>query len=364
MRYLKPIIFLLMLVFSSIILIGCTNEKEILLSEKEFYNYFDTRIRIRIWDENKVTEKQWDEIEDIIKHIQITFKREAPTGEEEPSELYLLNQGSGSEEPIQVSDDLYEVIKIGLGYANKTGGKLNPAIGPLVDLWDVSGNQVRVSEELSPDVPTQEEIDQLMPLIDYRKIILNDEDKTVVLPEKGMVIDLGAIAKGFAADKISEYFETEGFKHGLINLGGNILGFGTRYASREDTGNKWGIGIRDPKSVIGDYLGIVYVENKTVVSSGTYERYFYDEETDEIYHHILDTDTGYPVNNELAGVSIITSSSTKADALSTAVFAYGLDLGMEFIEEIDDTEAIFITKDNTVYKTSSVDSKYNYKVYS
>jgi thiamine biosynthesis lipoprotein len=328
-------------------------------STRNYFNYFDTIITITVYDENKVTDQQWSDIEDIIKHIQYTFKRDAPAKGEQPSELYKLNQTAGSGNAFQCSDDLYEVIKIGMDYAELTNGRLDPAIGPLVDLWDITGNQEKVNNGEAPTIPTKDQIDQLKPLIDYNKIILDDDNKTVTLPDEGMVIDLGSIAKGFAADQLAAYFKTQGFKHGIINLGGNILVYGDRYEKNDQGTYDWTVGIRDPKTFNGD-LGYVSLQDKTVVSSGTYERNFTDPATGKFYHHILDSNTGYPVENTLSSVAIITTSSTKADALSTSVFSLGLTDGMNFIEGIADTEAIFVTKDDKVHKTSGVDSKYNY----
>ena len=145
-----------------------------------------------------------------------------------------------------------------------------------------------------------------------------------------MVIDLGAIAKGYATDKLVEYFKKQGIKHAILDVGGNIYGLGERYAINSEGVKLWGIGIRKPFS--GNIIGTLYIENKTVVTSGIYERYFIDAIEEKLYHHILDSDTGFPVDNELISVTIITDKSTLADALSTAVFAMGLEKGMNFVK--------------------------------
>jgi len=342
-----------------ILITGCkNNDKEVQPSDVEYYKYFDTVINIRVWDTKLYSESDslWQGVEEIIINIQETFERDAPEEGYDPSELYLLNQSAGSTEPFAVTDDLYEVIKIGIGFAELTDGKLTPAIGPLVDLWDIH------SVEESHSAPTQSAIDQLKPLVDYRLVQLNDEDKTVLLPLEGMVLDLGAIAKGYAADKLATYLTSKGIKHAIINLGGNIFALGNRYEKRDDNTYNWSIGVRDPQLCAQCSLGTVYLTDKTIVTSGIYERYIIDPDTQIMYHHILDPHTGYPVENTISSVTIIADSSTTADALSTSIFALGLEAGIQFIEDYPGVEAIFIEKDMTIHKTSGVDSIYNFEL--
>lgn len=342
----------------TILLTGCS-KREIKFSDIEYYQYFDTVINIQVWDTKSYSEnsKLWEGAENIIQHIQRTFQRTEPLKNEEPSELYLLNQSAGSGEAFRCSDDLYEVIKIGMEFARKTSGKFDPTIGPLVDLWDIH------SVDESHPAPTDAQIKSLLPLTNYQLVQMNDEEKTVLLPKEGMIIDLGAIAKGFAADKLAEYFESQGIKHGVINLGGNIYALGNRYAIRDDGTYNWSIGIRDPKQDKYKPLGAVYLTNSTVVTSGVYERYIIDPITDKMYHHILDPDTGYPAENDISSVTIITKSSTTADALSTSIFTLGIEDGLKFIENFDGVEAIFIDIKENVYKTSGVDSVYHFELF-
>lgn len=344
----------LSILFLILFLTGCTSQN--IESTRSYYQYFDTTIDITVWDNKEYpgNSKFWDEVEDILIHVQNTFQRDAPS-----SELYQLNLSAGSGDAAKVSDDLYEVIKLGIEYAEKTDGRFDPTVGPLVDLWDIN-NPVD-----SHPAPPDEEIKNLLPLVNYTLIELNDEEKLVKLPEEGMIIDLGAIAKGYAADILGEHFKEKGIKHALVYLGGNILVVGERHSKRADGTLNWSIGI-DPKLGKG-YIGSVYIVDKTVVTSGIYERYIIDDKgtedtaDDKMYHHIIDTSTGYSVENNLASVSIITDSSATADALSTSLFALGLEAGLEFIEGYENVEAVFVTKDNEIYKTSGIDTLYNFK---
>lgn len=341
-----------------IVLTGCGKIRE---SNITYFQYFDTSITLQVWDTKsyKTNAKLWKGAEDIIKKIHNTFQRtESKTGDN--SELYELNKQAGKNEYIPVSDDLFYLIKKSLEFADETNGRFNPAIGALVDLWDISSD---TNEEENKTRPTDKEINEKLELIDYRLIELDEANKSVLIPKKGMIIDLGAIAKGYAADKLAEYFKKQGIKHAILDVGGNIYALGERYAENADGVKLWGIGIRKPFS--GDSIGTLFVENKTVVTSGIYERYFIDDDEDKLYHHILDSNTGFPVENELVSVTIITDNSTLADALSTAVFSMGLNEGMNFVENYENIEAVFVyydeNNDMVIAKSSGVDSLYNFR---
>lgn len=251
------------------------------------------------------------------------------------SEVIAINENAGIA-PVKVSDDTFEVLEHALRYSALSEGRFDPSIGVLVKLWNIGTDEAAI--------PDQSEIDDRLPLVDYRLIELNAEEKTVFLKEKGMVIDLGAIAKGFGADQVSAMLYDRGVRSAIINLGGNVLVMGEK-----PDGTPWRIGVQNPFSDRGEYLGIATIRNKTIVTSGVYERYF--EENGKRYHHILDTVTGYPVDNELAGVSIIADISMDADALSTAVFSLGPEKGMALIESLDGVDAIFVYNDKSLVMT-------------
>lgn len=163
-------------------------------------------------------------------------------------------------------------------------------------------------------------------------------------------MDLGGIAKGFIADCIRDWLIEKGISCGLINLGGNILTFGEK-----PDGSSWNIAVRRPFGISEESIAVIPSQTGiSVVTSGTYERYF--EQDGILYHHILNPDNGYPVSNGLTSVTILSASSAEADALSTACFVLGLEKGMELIESIDTAEALFITEDLTLYKSSGFPS--------
>jgi thiamine biosynthesis lipoprotein len=252
------------------------------------------------------------------------------------SELERVNSAAGNE-AVVVHDDLLELLEQALYYAELSGGAFDPVVGPLVKLWGIGSD--------SPHVPAQEEIAGLLPLVNRRDIEIDREKRTVFLKRPGMRLDLGAIAKGYAADEAVRIIREAGIPQALIDLGGNIFAYG----EKED-GSPWRVGIQNPAGNRGDYIGIAEVRNKTIVTSGVYERYI---EADGMrYHHILSPESGYPADTGILSVTIIADSSLEADGLSTAVFVMGYEKGRALVESLDNAEAVFVLDDFTVRGTS------------
>ena len=296
------------------------------ISNTEFL--MGTVCTVKIYDKasNKVLDKAFKRISEIEDTMSVN---------KDDSEVIDINNASG-EKPIKVSDETMEVLKEGLKYSDLSGGKLDITIGPLVKLWGIGTDKARV--------PSKEEIEEKKALINYKDLILDEKNKTAFLKNKGMIIDLGAIAKGYTADEVANVLKENKVKHAIINLGGNVFAMGTNI-----NGAPWKIGIQSPFSQRGDIIGLIEAENKSIVTSGIYERYF--EQDGKSYHHILSTSTGYPCDNSIAGVSIVSEKSIDGDALSTSVFSMGVEDGMKFINSMDGVEGIFITRDKQVYVT-------------
>jgi thiamine biosynthesis lipoprotein len=252
------------------------------------------------------------------------------------SEIGRINRSAGKE-PVKVSADLIAVLEKALRYAELSGGAFDPTVGPLVKLWGIGGE--------TPRVPGAEEIEAALSLIDWRDVLVDRDRETVFLRRPGMALDLGAIAKGYAADEAARLIKKAGLKRGIIDLGGNIFALGAREGNQS-----WRIGVQDPGGERGGYLGILLVRDKSVVTSGVYERYF--TAGDRRYHHILSTRDGYPVDNGLLSVTIIADSSIDADALSTTAFTLGGEEGRSLVESIPGVEAVFVFADGTVRGTS------------
>lgn len=256
------------------------------------------------------------------------------------SEIDQINQNSGSEKTI-VSPDTYELLEISAEYSKTNDTSFDYTIGPLVNLWQIGFEDARV--------PTEEEMQQTMSLVDPSLVTFDAEEQSIYLEKEGMALDLGGIAKGYIADQVKKLFEERGVTTALIDLGGNVLVMGNSPHRPEGGFN---VGVQNPFDSRGAIAGYMNVLDKAVTTSGTYERYL--EKDGKIYHHILDPKTGYPVDNGLTGVTIISEASTDGDALSTAVFALGLEEGLSFVNSQDNLEAIFITDDKKLYTTDGL----------
>lgn len=249
----------------------------------------------------------------------------------EESEIYELNNRAGKKE-VHVSEETMELLALGKAIGEETSGCFNIAVSPIVKAWGFT--------EEEKHVPPQAEIDRLLPLTDLQDIMLDEEKGTAFLQKEGMAVDLGGIAKGYAADQTAELLRAEGVTSGFFSLGGNLMGIG-----RKPDGSAWKAVIANPLDT-ADYVGMVEFSDCAVVTSGGYQRYF--EEDGKRYHHIIDPATGYPAENGLLAVVIVCENAARADALSTALFVMGLDDAASFWREHTDFEAIFITKDEVI----------------
>ena len=303
---------------------SCANKAE--PSRTEFI--MDTVCSVTLYDQAKAG--VYRDIFSRLREIENRMSSHLPD-----SDIVRINNAAGIA-PVQVHDDVFTVLEKAVHYAEISGGAFNPAVGPLVSLWGINGD--------NPRVPSQEEIDTILPLINWRDIELNRENNSVFLRKPGMALDLGAIAKGYAADEAEAIIRNARLKRAIIDLGGNIMIHGVK---RDNS--SWRIGIQDPFHDRGNYFGIVSGAAQTVVTSGVYERYF--EAGGVRYHHIFSPSNGYPVHNGLLAVTIIAGVSIDADALSTAVFVLGYEQGRALIESLEGIEALFVFEDKSVRKT-------------
>ena len=318
---------------------GCSKKEEVkkesTLSKTELI--MGTVIKVSIYDssDEKILNdvfKRVREIEDLVSINKID------------TELDEINNNAGIK-PVKVSDESFEIIEKALDYSKQSKGGYDLTIGPLVKLWSIGLPEAKV--------PSDNEIKEVLEKIDYNKVKLNKENKEVYLEEKGMKLDLGSIAKGYTADEIVKILKSKKVNKAIIDLGGNI------YALGEKEENKpWKIGVQNPFEDRGDVVGTIDIKDKSIVTSGIYERYI--EKDGEKYHHILNPKTGYPYESEIAGVTLITDKSIDGDALSTLIFTKGIKEGLEFLKELKDVEAIFVSKEKKVYLTEGI--KDNFKM--
>jgi thiamine biosynthesis lipoprotein len=305
----------------------------------ESRNYMGTYCRITVYDypSDAVYEEAFAMLEYMDKIL---------TSNAEGSEVDWINRHAGAA-PVKVSETCYDLIKKALAVCGQTDGALDITLGPVVKLWNIGFPDARV--------PSQQEIDEALALVNYKDVTLDDAERSVFLKREGMRLDLGAVAKGYAADVVGEILTRHGVRNAIVDLGGNLLLMGGNVQRGTD-----GIvaGIQDPYLERDRLLGVIKLTDKSVVTSGTYERYFTDTATGERYHHIFDAKTGRPAENELNGAAIICGTSVQGDCLSTALFTMGLKAGLAYAESLPDVEALFITKDFKIYMTGGLEGKF------
>lgn len=252
----------------------------------------------------------------------------------EGSEVYRMNHREAGQRTITVSDRTARVLAKGLEYSRISDGAFDITIEPLSSLWDFTGSD--------PQVPPEQEIEADLKKVGYENVVL--EGNVVTFLNDETTVDLGAIAKGFIADEMKAYLQSEGVGSAVINLGGNVLCVGGR-----PDGKPFKIGLQKPYATHTETVAALEITGMSVVSSGVYERHFIQDGVN--YHHILNPATGYPYENGLEQVSIISPKSVDGDGLSTTCFALGLERGMELIESMDDIYGVFITDDGELHYT-------------
>lgn len=302
----------------SMLLAGCSSPHT--ASAKATGFYFDTIISVTIYHQG--SDRLATKCMELAEHYE---KLLSPTIE--GSDVWNINHSNGSS--VTVDKDTLNLLNVALDYARLSDGLVDPTVGSLSQLWNFGSD----NQEIIPD---EELILDALTHVNYHAIVIQDDQ--VMLRDPSAQIELGFIAKGFIADKIKDFLLSEGVTSALINLGGNVLTIGNR-----PDGTPFRIGIQKPFSDSGTSALTLDLSDVSVVSSGNYERYF--EQNGKLYHHILSTSTGYPVESGLSQVTIISSSSVTGDALSTLCFILGYEKAASLLENYPDIQAVFITKD-------------------
>jgi len=283
-----------------------------------------TTITISLVDEraDSLLQKSFD----LLKELEYRFNANS-----QESELMEINYQAGLA-PVKVHPDLFELISLGLEHSLAPSSHLNISIGPLIQTWRIGFSDAKVAQP--------QEIESVLPLINPHSIELDSSTSTVFLKQKGMKLDLGCLAKGYSADKVAQYLKEHGVTSALINLGGNILTIGNNQAK---DGKTWQIGIQDPRNPRGNHLLTIPASNKSVVTSGIYERHLTVDGKD--YHHIFDSETGFPVETDLASLTIISDKSVDGEIWTTRLFGERSASILWQVESLDGIEAILIDKE-------------------
>lgn len=252
------------------------------------------------------------------------------------SDVVRINENAGIK-PVQVSADTLDIVQRSLYYAQLSGGAFDITIGPIMDLWGFGQNVQQV--------PSDEQIQKTLNLVDYRKIVVDPDAGTVYLPDPGMSLDFGGVAKGYATEQAARVLRESGIKHAIINAGGNVYAIGTR-----PDGSLWRVGVRDPRNANG-IIAILFVKDTAVVTSGDNERYF---ETGGVrYSHLINPATGKQAR-ELMQTTVVTESSTDADIINKPLFVLGRRDGMSFAGRLPGVGAIFVGADKQVTFTDNL----------
>lgn len=299
----------------------------------------DTRISITVYDAGK--EGVLADLTDVFAHLEQLWSVTKPS-----SDIYAINHSGGQK--VMVHEETAELLAFALQMAEMTDGALEPTIYPLLAAWGFTTSE--------NGVPSAATITALLDSVDYRAVDL--QGSSVRLAE-GMMLDLGAVGKGYAGDKAVQLLKERGIHSALIDIGGNIQAIGTK-----PDGSPWRLGLRNP--LADDRLGVFAISDAAAVTSGNYERYVIGEDGQR-YGHILDPATGYPAEKDLASVTVISSEGRLSDALSTALFVKGLDETINYWRRQKNFQMILVTNSGEIYLTEDIaatftlDSRYKDK---
>lgn len=318
-------------IFTVIFFVSCSSKG----SQTQFN--FGTACSVNLFESG--SKKNYRKIFTRLNEIEKKFSVNIPA-----SCVSKINDSAGIN-PVEVDDEFLYVLKKALEISEKSGGAFDVSIGKLVKLWGIGMNHGKI--------PSKKEIDSALRFINWKNIAITDSEneKSVCLAYKNSALDFGGIVKGYAADEIVKILQKNRIKRAVIDLGGNIYVYGTKKDKSE-----WFVGIKNPEDPDGNPVLGIKTDQTSVVTSGTYERFL--EKDGQIYHHILDTKNGYPVENGISSVTVICKSSILADALSTALFALGVEQGFELIKKLDtNISAIYIERNGKITASKELEDK-------
>jgi thiamine biosynthesis lipoprotein len=291
-----------------------------------------TTIRVEVWHEDASVRQEG--IDQVLEEMDRVNRLMSPYIDQ--SQLSKINKYA-HEGPVEVDKDLFDLIETSQEFSQLTNGSFDITYASVGHLFDYR-NEVK---------PTKEEIAAAKLLIDYRNIVLNQDQNTVSFLKQGVKIDLGGIAKGFAVDRSIQHLHALGIKHALVSAGGDTRLLGDRH------GRAWLVGIRDPENT-KDVIVMLPLQDEALSTSGDYERFFIED--GEKYHHIIHPTTGYSAS-EVRSASILASDSTTTDALSTSIFVMGASKGLELIDSLDGVEGVIVDQQGKLYYSQGLEQE-------
>lgn len=253
--------------------------------------------------------------------------------------VYVLNR-QAAKAPVKVDSPLFRLLSLGKAMYEKTGGKVNIAMGSVLCLWHEAREQGLEHPE-NASLPDMEALRQAAQHTDPNHIVLDEENMTVFFADPELKLDLGAVAKGYAVERVADTLAAQGATGIVLSIGGNVRTIGTR-----PDGGIFGIGVQNPDLASDiQHIAVLGLENASLVTSGSYQRYYTVD--GKAYHHIIDPDTLMPSEYAWA-VSVVTEDSGLADALSTALFTMSIEDGKALLNQYPGTEALWVEQDGTI----------------
>jgi thiamine biosynthesis lipoprotein len=297
--------------------------------DKEFYA-LGTINYIRIYDcfDEAILTKAVDRVKEIEQHMSAFLP---------DSDISKINLSSGKGS-VKVHKDTMSLLQRGTYFSKLSDGAFDMTVRPLIELWGIGKKKNYI--------PACQEIRDTLKLVNYKDLVVDEKQNLAAMKYAGQSVDLGGIAKGYAADEVKRILEENNITSAVINLGGNVVTMG----NRPDKG-LWQIGLQNPLAKTGQYLGKLSVSGKTIVTSGSNERFFIKDGIR--YHHILDARTGYPAKSSLLSVTVVCDCSMDADALTTSLFVLGVKDGMHLLKQYH-ADALFVTENLGLYLTEGL----------
>ena len=316
-------------------LAGCTAAPDAAEPAQAQFFSMDTVMSIRVYSEGgeDALQAARQEIEGLDKLLSRT---------DPDSQISLLNSHAGDGTLVSLDTQVVQLLSFAKSVSQLVPGCFDITIAPVMDAWGFTTEERHV--------PSDQDLAAAMALVDSGKLTVDEAASAARLEQAGMEVDLGAVAKGFAAGRADAVLREQGVTSALLDLGGNVTTIGSKL-----DGSAWQVAVKDPQNT-SEALCVLSLEDQTASTSGGYERYF--EENGQTYHHIIDPETGYPAGSGLLSVTVISSDPMLADALSTTLFVAGPEEALDFWRSREDFELVLCTQDNRVIVTEGLEAGY------
>ncbi len=344
-------ILITMLLLLLLVPAGCApgNETGYERYSQSIFDTFDTLVRVVAYTETEEEfDAHFDTIQSRLRHLHRLY--DIYNSYEGVNNVKTINDNAGIS-PVTVDQEIIDLILFSIEWSEKTGGKVNIALGPVLEIWHTYREEALFDPEAA-ELPPMELLVEASGYTDLDQVIVDSENRTVFLPDSGMSLDVGAVAKGYALELVALQVIEDGLESAIISAGGNIRMIGRPFDGERD---RWGIGVQDPDaSVVGgndNLLDIIYLGEGSVDTSGDYQRFYIVD--GELAHHIIDPDTLMPASHYRA-VTVYAIGSGPADFMSTALFLLPFDESQALVESLDNFEALWVMPDGEVHTTEGM----------